>query len=85
MVLGVNEEEFALKHLEAGHREAGGAGFGNGACVDVVDFHRAVEIKVEAYVSCFIFFVYCPLMNDATICLNSGSSSHMKRTSTGRT
>lgn len=33
----------------------------------------------------FHLFVYCPLMNDATICLNSGSSSHMKRTSMGRT
>ena len=48
-VARIDEQEFALEHLKAGHDETCGTGLGDGACVEIVDLHGAVEVEVKTH------------------------------------
>ena len=48
-VARIDEQEFALEHLKAGHDEACGTGLGDGTCVEIVDLHGAVEIEIKTH------------------------------------
>ena len=45
----VDEQQFSFEHLETWHGEAYGARLGDGSRVEVMDFHGAVEVVVEAH------------------------------------